>query len=82
MLPQKAIPRDVRTRWNSTYQMLRFCLDYREAIDQMTGERKLGLRKLEMSEEEWAITDELSDVLKVRLSSSNGAVMARVTLGA
>ncbi|EIW63730.1 uncharacterized protein TRAVEDRAFT_76117, partial [Trametes versicolor FP-101664 SS1] len=43
VLPRKAIPRDVRTRWNSTYRMLRFCLDYREAIDQMTGERKLGL---------------------------------------
>lgn len=66
VLPRKAIPRDVRTRWNSTYQMLHSCLEYREAIDQMTGERKFGLRKLEISEEEWDIAQELADVLKVR----------------
>ncbi|KAL1937246.1 hypothetical protein VTO73DRAFT_13915 [Trametes versicolor] len=65
VLPRKAIPRDVRTRWNSTYRMLLFCLDYREAVDQITSERRHGLRELELSEEEWQICQQLHDVLKI-----------------
>ncbi|KAI0371578.1 hypothetical protein BV20DRAFT_941875 [Pilatotrama ljubarskyi] len=45
--------------------MLDFFLDYREAIDQITSDRKLGLRKLEITEEEWEIVQELCTVLKV-----------------
>lgn len=65
VLPRKSIPRDVRTRWNSTWRMLVFFLEYREAIDTLTGDRKLGLRKYEISEEEWKVAGDLCNVLKV-----------------
>ncbi|KAG1871908.1 hypothetical protein C8R48DRAFT_570036, partial [Suillus tomentosus] len=32
-LSQRIMPRDVATRWNSTFDMLTFALEYREAID-------------------------------------------------
>lgn len=74
VLPRKAIPRDVRTRWNSTWRMLRFFVDYREAVDRLTEDRKLGLRELEITEEEWGTAEELCAVLQVR--SSDRAVCA------
>lgn len=64
-LEERQLPRDVRTRWNSTYQMLSVAVKYRSAIDQMTGSRELGLRKYELTEDEWAIATQLRDVLKV-----------------
>lgn len=45
--------------------MLAFALDYRAAIDVMTEDRKTGLRKYELSEEEWSVAEQLRDVLKV-----------------
>lgn len=63
------MPRDVATRWNSTYEMLVFALEYRKAVDAMTGDRQLGLRNYEMSEEEWRNAEELRDILKVSHSS-------------
>lgn len=59
------LPRDVKTRWNSTYRLLTTALDYREAVDTITGDRRLGLRELELSEEEWTVLTQLRDVLKV-----------------
>ena len=38
-LELKLIPRDVTTRWNSTYNMLSFVLKHRKAIDNYTGDR-------------------------------------------
>ncbi|KAF5312268.1 hypothetical protein D9619_003301 [Psilocybe cf. subviscida] len=38
------MPRDVLTRWNSTFEMLEFAITYRGAIDAMTSERSLNLR--------------------------------------
>jgi hypothetical protein len=46
------IPRDVATRWNSTYDMLRFALEYRKAIDILTADRNNDLRSYELSERE------------------------------
>ena len=37
------MPHDVSTRWNSTFDMLDFAINYRKAIDAMTDKRKLGL---------------------------------------
>ena len=48
----RKIPRDVTTRWNSTYNMLLFALEYREAIDKMSGDKTNNLREYELSEEE------------------------------
>ena len=62
------MPRDVRTRWNSTYDMLKFAYKYREVVDKITSERSLKLRKFELSEGEWDLVKELRDCLKVRAS--------------
>lgn len=63
----RILPRDVVTRWNSTYDMLSFAITYRAAIDAMTADKSLKLRKFELDEEEWAIAEELVAVLLVRI---------------
>lgn len=60
------MPRDVRTRWNSTYTMLDFSVKYQAAIQEFTSNLKLGLRKYELDNEEWELAEQLRDVLKVR----------------
>jgi hypothetical protein len=64
-LGPRKFPRDVVTRWNSTYDMLSFALDYRQAIDAMTGDKSLKLRTLELEDEEWRIVDDLVKILSV-----------------
>ena len=60
------MPRDVSTRWNSTFDMLSYALVHREAIDAVTQRRELGLRKFELVDHEWEIVEQLCNVLKVR----------------
>jgi len=62
--------RDVTTRWNSTYNMLEFAVEYRSAIDAMTAIRDLDLHKYELGPSEWKIAAELRDVLKVGFTST------------
>ena len=64
-LGQRMMPRDVTTRWNSTYDMLEFAVEYREGIDSITGNLNMKLRQYELSEEDWEIATKLRDVLKV-----------------
>jgi hypothetical protein len=64
-LAQRMMPRDVQTHWNSTFDTLNFAIEYRGAIDQATSDRKLDLRKYELSEEEWGYAGELCKVLRV-----------------
>ncbi|KAF5324122.1 hypothetical protein D9619_011280 [Psilocybe cf. subviscida] len=59
------MPRDVLTRWNSTFEMLEFAITYRGAIDAMTSERSLNLRKYELDDNEWLIATKLRDTLKI-----------------
>jgi hypothetical protein len=61
------MPRDVSTRWNSTFDMLEFAVEYRAAIDTMTGARDFGLCQYELAPAEWKIASELRHVLKVRI---------------
>jgi hypothetical protein len=61
------MPQDVTTRWNSTYDMLVFALEYREALDSITGNQKMKLRQYELMEEDWHIAGKLRDVLKVHI---------------
>jgi hypothetical protein len=64
-MKDRIIPRDVETRWNSTYDMLGFALEYRRAIDILTANRNNDLRSYELSEREWIIASQLCDILKV-----------------
>ncbi|KAF8805669.1 hypothetical protein BYT27DRAFT_7104063, partial [Phlegmacium glaucopus] len=59
------MPRDVSTRWNSTFDMLDFALDYCVLIDAITSNRDLDLRKYELEDDEWVVTKNLYDTLKV-----------------
>ncbi|KAJ7808923.1 hypothetical protein B0H14DRAFT_2380123, partial [Mycena olivaceomarginata] len=64
-LSQRLMPRDVSTRWNSTYDLLVFALQYRKAVDSPTGDRKLDLRIYGMDDAEWVVAQQLADVLEV-----------------
>jgi hypothetical protein len=62
-LKQRLIPHDVVTRWNSTFDMLQFALKYCKAINAITVERTLKLRKYELEPEDWLIIEDLAAVL-------------------
>ena len=64
------MPRDVATRWNSTFDMLNFAVEHITAINTITADRDMKLRKYELSEADWGIARELRHVLKVFLLSS------------
>lgn len=66
-LSVRIMPRDVSTRWNSTYEMLKFAYQYREAIDKITSDRAMKLREYELLENEWETVKQLRDSLKVRI---------------
>jgi hypothetical protein len=75
-LSPRMIPRDVKTRWNSTYDMLKFSIEYRLAIDEITSNRRIGLRKYEMSKDEWVIAAQLCRVLGVCVYDSSRALIS------
>jgi DNA-binding transcriptional regulator YiaG len=62
------MPRDVRTRWNATYDMLHFAYEYKEAINQITDRREMKLRDYEVEPHEWDSIKQLRDVLGVSTS--------------
>ena len=61
------MPWDVATWWDSTYNMLEFATEYRAALDIMTADRDMNLRKYELSKKEWGMATELCEVLQVCL---------------
>ena len=73
-LAEKFIPHDVRTRWNSTYDMLESAYVYRKVVDQMCSNKENGLREFELSKDEWAIVKQLCSVLKVRCCASTSTL--------
>ena len=64
-LPEWLIPQDVRTRWNSTYDMLEMVLEYRLPYQEMCERTDNGLRGYELLKEEWQVAMQLEKVLKV-----------------
>ncbi len=78
-LPPRVLPRDVRTRWNSTFQMLDVALKYRGAVDEITGHKKYDLLEYAVEEDEWTMAGQLRDVLKVRPSASTPNLHRPVT---
>ena len=68
-LNEHIMPRDVSTCWNSTYNMLKFALDYCLALNAITGERDMKLQKYELNNTEWVIAKQLGDILEVFFKS-------------
>ncbi|KAJ7328454.1 hypothetical protein DFH08DRAFT_709747 [Mycena albidolilacea] len=63
-LTERLILRDVRTRWNSTFDMLLFAVKYRRAVDGITAEKSLKLRKFELDDQECKILSDLLTIYK------------------
>ena len=60
----RLMPRDVATWWNSTFDMLQYALEHRQAIDLVTQRHELGLQRFELTDDEWKVIQQLCDVLK------------------
>ncbi|PIL33222.1 hypothetical protein GSI_04672 [Ganoderma sinense ZZ0214-1] len=63
-VPNTLLPRDVRTRWNSTFDMLEGALSHKKVVDKMTGDKTNGLRACELSKDEWQTAAQLYKVLE------------------
>ncbi|KAF5343676.1 hypothetical protein D9758_014683 [Tetrapyrgos nigripes] len=66
--PQTVIPRDVTTRWNSTCDLIGYCIDkeHKKAYRAITNaEDDNGLQQYALTKKEWAIAEQLHEVLDV-----------------
>ena len=61
------MPGDVSMLWNSTFDMLVFALQYRVVVDDIAGNKAANLQQYELSDEEWQITEQLHNTLKVSI---------------
>ena len=59
------IPRDVRTRWNATYDMLDEAYALKAAVNRITEMRDMKLCQYKIEAHEWEIVRQLHDLLKV-----------------
>lgn len=66
-MPFRKMPRDVATRWNSTYEMLRFAGQYKEAIRRLTANIDSKLIDFQLSADDWGYAAELERALSVSL---------------
>ncbi|KIM68548.1 hypothetical protein SCLCIDRAFT_105396, partial [Scleroderma citrinum Foug A] len=73
-LPVKKILHDCPTRWNLSFDLINFVVDYRAPIKDMTDKRKLGLITYALDDHEWQLLGQLRDILKdATLFFSHGA---------
>ena len=59
----RMLPRDVSTRWNSTFDHLAAFVELEEYVDKFAGVREHGLRQFELTREEWKCMKQLVKVL-------------------
>jgi len=69
-LKERKIPRDVCTRWNSTFDMIKFCIDYKSAIQDYTAGFDGNMSVLDLHEDEWIVAEQLCRVLVVSHTSA------------
>ncbi|KAJ6531457.1 hypothetical protein B0H10DRAFT_1812935 [Mycena sp. CBHHK59/15] len=62
-MPHKILPRDVKTRWNSTYDMIVAALKYRRAYREFTMDETNGLISHVLTAAEWQVLKDLQDIL-------------------
>ncbi|KAJ7504730.1 hypothetical protein B0H11DRAFT_1709474, partial [Mycena galericulata] len=75
----RLLPRDVRTRWNSTYDMLVVAVQYKDVVNMVTADRNLPLRKYELSDSDWMIVEDMIFKQATLLfSSDNRSTIANV----
>jgi hypothetical protein len=67
LCPICLISHDVKTWWNSTYDMLKVAHDYCVVIDDITANKVLKPWKYKLDDEDWDIIKDLLQVLKVYL---------------
>ena len=60
------MPCDVSMRWNSTFDMLSFAIDYQKALVKIAGEMGMNLHMYELNKNEWKLAGQLCEALKVR----------------
>ncbi|KAF8232976.1 hypothetical protein L208DRAFT_1269262, partial [Tricholoma matsutake] len=58
------IPHDVKTHWNSTYNMLKMANQYHHAINDLIANKLLKLQQYELDENDWVILEDLLHIYK------------------
>ena len=66
-LKPNLIPQDIATQWNSTYDMLHFAIKYWDAIDGVTVDKSLKMRKFKLDNDDWTFVEDLVSMLEVCL---------------
>ncbi|KAI0045690.1 hypothetical protein FA95DRAFT_1543462 [Auriscalpium vulgare] len=60
---QRRLARRVPTRWNSDLACLKSHVELRKAVEQLTGDRTLGLTAFRLTDAQWELVDDLMEVL-------------------
>ena len=67
-LPVLLIPHGVKTCWNSTYDMVKMTYRFCPAIDDITADKSLKLRRYDLDDDDWKVIGDLLGVLKLCFS--------------